>query len=159
MNKAMELMEVSHLTERPIHSISHGEMKRVGLAGVIAMQPPLILLDEPTASLDPASSHHLITLIQHLINHHGYTLIIVTHDINLASQIASRIIILNDGVITADGPVREILTNQKLLENSRLEPPILTKLFQELFKNKVQKTKIPVTIEEAIALLKGHQFL
>ena len=67
------------------------------------MQPPLLLLDEPSASLDPATTRHLVKLIKHLNSHHGYTLIIVTHDINLASLLAKRIIILNDGNIAADG--------------------------------------------------------
>ncbi len=151
---AMELMEVSHLAHRPIHRLSHGEMKRVGLAGLIAMRPPLILLDEPTASLDPASANHLVDLIKHLNSHHGYTLVMVTHDINVAAAIAKRIVILNQGRIIADGSVREILTDRALLETARLEPPILTRLFQELFSESGDDHDIPVTIEEAIQTLK-----
>lgn len=148
---AMDLMEVSHLADRPIHRLSHGEMRRVGLAGVIAMQPPLILLDEPTASLDPASTRHLIRLIRHLNSHHGYTLIVVTHDINIASMIATRVIILDHGEIVADGTPRAILTDRKLLEDSRLEPPLLTRLFQEL--DPGTTAPIPLTIEEALGML------
>ncbi len=148
---AMDLMEVSHLAQRPIHRLSHGEMRRVGLAGVIAMQPPLILLDEPTASLDPASTQHLIRLIRHLNSHHGYTLIMVTHDINIASMIATRVVILDHGEIVADGTPREILTDRRLLEGSRLEPPLLTRLFQEL--NDGSAAPIPLTIEEALERL------
>ncbi len=148
---AMDLMEVTHLAQRPIHRLSHGEMRRVGLAGVIAMQPPLILLDEPTASLDPASTQHLIRLIRHLNSHHGYTLIMVTHDINIASMIATRVIILDQGEIVADGTPRAILTNRRLLEGSRLEPPLLTRLFQELDDGSTDP--IPLTIEEAIEKL------
>jgi cobalt/nickel transport system ATP-binding protein len=148
---AMDLMEVSHLAKRPIHRLSHGEMRRVGLAGVIAMQPPLILLDEPTASLDPASTQHLIRLIRHLNSHHGYTLIMVTHDINVASMIATRVVILDHGEIVADGTPREILTDRRLLEGSRLEPPLLTRLFQEL--DEGSTAPIPLTIEEALERL------
>lgn len=148
---AMDLMEVTHLAKRPIHRLSHGEMRRVGLAGVIAMQPPLILLDEPTASLDPASTQHLIRLIRHLNSHHGYTLIMVTHDINIASMIATRVIILDQGEIVADGTPRAILTDRRLLEGSRLEPPLLTRLFQEL--DEGSTAPIPLTIEEALERL------
>lgn len=147
---AMELMEVSHLAHRPIHRLSHGEMKRVGLAGLIAMRPPLILLDEPTASLDPASANHLVDLIRHLNSHHGYTLVMVTHDINVAAAIAKRIVILNQGRIIADGSPRQILTDEKLLKTARLEPPILTRLFQQLYAGSGDHPEIPVTIEEAI---------
>lgn len=157
VDTAMELMEVSHLAHRPIHRLSHGEMKRVGLAGLIAMRPPLILLDEPTASLDPASANHLVDLIRHLNSHHGYTLVMVTHDVNVAAAIAKRVVILNQGEIVADGPPREILTDRELLETARLEPPILTRLFQELCENTDDKSRIPVTIDEAIEILKFSQ--
>jgi cobalt/nickel transport system ATP-binding protein len=150
---SMELMEVEHLAQRPIHRLSYGEMKRVGLAGLIALRPPLILLDEPTASLDPASGQHLVRLITHLNSHHGYTFVVVTHDINLASVIASRIIVLNDGRLVADGPPRRILTDESLLMDSRLEPPILTKLFQRLNGESESTNGIPITIDEAADLL------
>ena len=154
---AMALMEVSHLAHRPIHRLSHGEMKRVGLAGLIAMQPPLILLDEPTASLDPASANHLIDLIRHLNSHHGYTLIIVTHNIDLAAMIAKRILILTDGKITADGTPREILTDKQLLESARLTPPLLTQLFQSVLTDPSQPDRIPVNLEEAIQMMKAKR--
>ncbi|MCG6881399.1 MAG: cobalt ECF transporter T component CbiQ [Deltaproteobacteria bacterium] len=152
---AMNLMEVSHLAHRPIHRLSHGEMKRVGLAGLIAMRPPLILLDEPTAGLDPASANHLVNLIRHLNSHHGYTLVMVTHDVNVAAALAKRIVILNQGEIVADGSPRDILTDKQLLETARLEPPILTRLFQELLENCQDQGQIPVTIDEAIKILRS----
>jgi len=154
---AMSLMEVSHLANRPIHRLSYGEMKRVGLAGLIAMQPPLLLLDEPSASLDPATTRHLVKLIKHLNSHHGYTLIIVTHDINLASLLAKRVIILNDGHIAADGSPRKILTDDHLLKSARLEPPILTLLFKQFLKDSTNSDQIPVTTAEALELLKSYQ--
>jgi cobalt/nickel transport system ATP-binding protein len=150
---AMDQVEVRHLENRPIHRLSHGEMKRVGLAGLIAMRPPLILLDEPFAGLDPASTDHLLRLIHHLNNHHHYTFVIVTHDINIASLIAKRVIVLVDGRIIADGPPKNILTDETLLRNSRLEPPILTQLFQRIFDNPAENDRIPVTIDEALNVL------
>jgi cobalt/nickel transport system ATP-binding protein len=154
---AMSLMEVSHLAKRPIHRLSYGEMKRVGLAGLIAMQPPLLLLDEPSASLDPATTRHLVKLIKHLNSHHGYTLIIVTHDINLASLLAKRVIILNDGNIAADGSPRKILTDDHLLKSARLEPPMLTLLFKQLLKDSTNSDQIPVTTAEALKVLESYR--
>lgn len=155
VNTAMELMEVSDLADRPIHRLSYGQMKRVGLAGLIAMKPPLLLLDEPSANLDPASINQFIHHLRHLNSHHGYTFIIVTHDMDLAAQIADRIIILDDGRIAADSCTREILTDEKLLNKSRLEPPILTKMFQRLLRHPVDRQEIPLTIDEALAFFDG----
>ena len=129
----------------------------MGLAGLIAMKPPLLLLDEPSASLDPASTRRFIHHLRHLNTHHGYTFIIVTHDMNLAARIAQRIIILDDGKITADGNARDILTNQTLLSQSRLEPPILTRMFQEFLNDPCDHNKIPITMDEAINFLKKRK--
>jgi cobalt/nickel transport system ATP-binding protein len=149
---AMDQVEVRHLENRPIHRLSHGEMKRVGLAGLIAMRPPLILLDEPFAGLDPASTDHLLRLIRHLNSHHHYTFVIVTHDINITSLIAKRVIVLVDGRIIADGPPKTILTDEKLLRDSRLEPPILTQLFQRILGDSSENNRIPVTVDEALIM-------
>ena len=150
---AMDQVEVRHLENRPIHRLSHGEMKRVGLAGLIAMRPPLILLDEPFSGLDPASTDHLLGLIRHLNSHHHYTFVIVTHDINIASLIAKRMIVLVEGQIIADGPPKKILTDEQLLRDSRLEPPILTQLFQRILDDPSENDRIPVTIDEALDIL------
>lgn len=157
VDTAMELMEVSDLADRPIHRLSYGQMKRVGLAGLIAMKPPLLLLDEPSANLDPASTHQLVKHIKHLNDHHGYTFMVVTHDMNLAAQIADRIIVLDDGRITADSTARKILTDEKLLKRSRLEPPLLTQMFQRLLNDPVDRDEIPLTIDEAISFLMNAQ--
>lgn len=154
VDTAMDLMEVAHLARRPIHMLSFGEMKRVGLAGIIAMQPPLILMDEPTAGLDPASAEHLVRLIRHLNDHHGYTLVLVTHDINMAARIAKRIVIMDDGRIRADGEAGDILQEETLLERSRLEPPILTRLFKTMQRRGVcPALRIPTNVEAAAEYL------
>jgi cobalt ECF transporter T component CbiQ len=159
VNTAMELTEVSDIADKPIHRLSCGQMKRVGLAGLIAMKPPLLLLDEPSASLDPAATRKVIHHLRHLNAHHGYTFVIVTHDMNLAARIAQRIIILDKGKITADGTAREILTNEALLEASRLEPPLLTRMFQRLLDDPIDREKIPLTLEEALAYFKTNPFM
>ena len=159
VNTAMELTEVSDLADKPIHRLSSGQMKRVGLAGLIAMKPPLLLLDEPSANLDPAATRKLIHHLRHLNEHHGYTFVIVTHDMNLAARIAHRIVILDRGKITADGTAREILTDEALLEASRLEPPLLTRMFQRLLSDPMDRDRIPLTLEEALAFFKANPFI
>ena len=156
---AMALTEISDLGDKPIHRLSCGQMKRVGLAGLIAMKPPLLLLDEPSASLDPAATRKFIHHLRHLNEHHGYTFVIVTHDMNLAARIAQRIIILDRGRVVADDTARNILTDEALLEKSRLEPPLLTRMFQQLLDNPLDREKIPLTIEEAVAYFKTNPFI
>ena len=151
---AMDLMTVSHLAQRPIHRLSHGEMKKVGLAGIIAMRPPLIFLDEPSAGLDPSGARELVHLIGHLNSRHGYSFLTVTHDLDMVPLIANRIVIMDKGRILADGPTAEILGDAALLERARLEPPLLTKLFNRLAGGEVEFSDIPLTIDQAAACLR-----
>jgi cobalt ECF transporter T component CbiQ len=152
---AMALAEITHLAQRSVHQLSFGEMKRIGLAGLIAMRQPLMLLDEPSAYLDPAASRQVMQIVRRLNAEFGYTFIIVTHDMELAAELASRILIMQNGRIVADGKPREILTNQDLLRSARLEPPTLTKVFSEMSAtDRGAGTEVPITVAEARAFLK-----
>jgi cobalt/nickel transport system ATP-binding protein len=150
---ALESMEITHLAQRPIYRLSFGEMKRVGLAGILAMRPPLILLDEPTAYLDPAASRQLIRLVKNLNSQYGYTFIIVTHNMELASTLGRRVILLKDGKIAADGAARDVLTDEALLRACRLAPPLLTQLFKKIEPNRRLDCEIPLTLDEAATVL------
>ncbi|MCP4118589.1 MAG: cobalt ECF transporter T component CbiQ [Desulfobacteraceae bacterium] len=153
VDEAMKSTEIEHLAQRPIHRLSFGEMKRVGLAGLIAMKPPLILLDEPAAFMDPASVRQMIKIIRDLNENKGFTFVIVTHDINVAARVASRMVILNHGAVQADGFPKDILADETLLNESRLEPPILTKLFKKLKPDSLNNHEIPITTDEAVKKL------
>ena len=120
--QALKITEVQHLEHRPIHHLSGGEMKRVALAGIVAMQNSVLILDEPFDGLDPASSDRLITLIRHLTDDHGYTVLMATHQMSLVPEVAKRMLVMQGGRLLADGPVRELLTNIPLLEQARLHP-------------------------------------
>jgi ABC-type transporter Mla maintaining outer membrane lipid asymmetry ATPase subunit MlaF len=128
-------------------------MKRIGLAGLIAMRAPLLLLDEPKAYLDPAAAEHFTELVRRLNEDLGYTFVIVTHDMDFAAQVASRIVVLNDGAVEADGSARAILTDEALLKRARLEPPLLTRLFSNLDGSGLASDEIPITAAEAASLL------
>lgn len=149
---ALELTEAYHLRERPIHHLSGGEMKRVALAGLIAMRSPILVLDEPNNGLDPAANEHLIELLQHLHRDHGYALLTVTHKIDVVPRLAERVIVMESGHVLADGGVREILTDIPLLEKARLTPPEITKYFYEKQKQTGGKGVLPLTVEEALGL-------
>jgi cobalt ECF transporter T component CbiQ len=152
VDTAMELTEVSHLALRPTHRLSYGEMKRIGLAGLIAMRPPLLLLDEPNAYLDPAASQKLVAIVKNLHTNYGYSFVIVTHDMDLAAVLATRVVVMQQGHIVADGLPREILTDTALLQTARLEAPILTRLFASI-SEELGSHDIPLTVREARELL------
>jgi cobalt/nickel transport system ATP-binding protein len=153
VKRAMALAEVEHLAARPVHQLSFGEMRRVGLAGLIAMGQPLLLLDEPSAYLDPAASRQVVQLVRRLNRDHGYTFVIVTHDMKFAAELATRIVVMEHGRVLADGAPRAILTDAELLLRARLEPPTLTKLFSGT--DLVRKKAVPVTVAEGRALLEA----
>jgi len=102
------------------HHLSFGERKRVCLAGVLACRPQIIALDEPTSNLDPRARRQFIALIEKL----DCTKVIATHDLELVLEICSRVILLDQGRIYADGPTLEILSNEHLMEEHGLEVPL-----------------------------------
>ena len=104
---------------RPPHHLSFGQRRRVALATVLAMDPQILVLDEPTSNLDPAARRDLADILVTS----PVTAIIVTHDLPYALELCPRSVILNDGVIVADGPTAEILGDSRLMAANRLELP------------------------------------
>lgn len=148
---ALHLTEAQHLAKRPIHHLSGGEMKRVALAGLIAMRSPLLILDEPQNALDPASSDHFMQLVEHLHQEHGYAFLTVTHKMDYVPRLAQRVIVMDAGHVLADGPVRQVLTDIPLLERARLSPPSITQYFYERRRRLGQPLgDLPLTVEEAL---------
>ncbi len=152
---ALHLCEAQHLSQRPIHHLSGGEMKRVALAGLIAMRTPLLVLDEPNNGLDPAANEHLLDLVEHLHRDHGYAFLIVTHKMDFVPRMADRVLVMDQGSLLADASAREVLTDIPLLEKARLIPPAITKFFYEKSMKKglvPGPASLPLTVEEALKM-------
>ena len=115
----MELMGVAHLRDRPPYRLSGGEKKRVALASVIVLDPDVLLLDEPTSTLDPHSQSQLIDLIQDWKGS-SKTVITATHQLEIVDDIASRVVVLEAGKVGATGTPTEILSNYELLLRANL---------------------------------------
>lgn len=109
-----------HLAERPPYRLSEGEKRKVALASVLVHEPELLLLDEPTASLDPRSRTHLLDLLLEWGRQDGHTLVLCTHDLALAQALARRVVVLNRGQVLAQGRPEEILTDEVLLREANL---------------------------------------
>lgn len=107
------------LAERQPHRLSGGQKKAVAIAGVLAMKPDILVMDEPSANLDPKSRRHLIELLKGF----QHTKIIASHDLDMIMEVCGRCIVLNNGQLRADGSAGEILTNSALMEANDLELP------------------------------------
>lgn len=117
--EALAALELTALADRPIEALSFGEKKRACLAGVLAMRPRVLLLDEPTAGLDPAGEVRLLALIERL----DTTLVLATHAVDLVPQLCSRVLLLGAGGVVADGPTAPIMADAARLAACRLRPP------------------------------------
>lgn len=118
--EALERVGALALRERPPYRLSGGEKRAVALATVLAMEPDILVLDEPSSHLDPAARRRLIRLLASM----GHTRFIATHDLDLALDLCARTIVLCAGQIVADGPSLDIFADTALLAASSLEPPL-----------------------------------
>jgi cobalt/nickel transport system ATP-binding protein len=119
VEEALRAVGMLDHVDRPPHHLSFGQRRRVAVATVLAMRPEILVLDEPSSNLDPASRRELAEILESL----DVTVLMVTHDLPYALQLCERSVILSDGVVAADGPTREILSHTELLARHRLELP------------------------------------
>jgi cobalt/nickel transport system ATP-binding protein len=120
VDQALALVHMSEFKDRPPHHLSFGQRRRVAVATVLAMKPEILVLDEPSSNLDPASRRELANILREL----KITTLMVTHDIPYAYELCERSIILSGGVVVADGDTKTILSDSKLLSENRLELPV-----------------------------------
>lgn len=117
---ALEQLGITHLRDRMPHRLSGGEKRVIAIASVLAMNPRVILFDEPTSFLDPQARRNVINTLDSL----KMTKIIATHDLDMALDICDRVIILHHGSVFADGTVKDILLDENLLSQCHLELPL-----------------------------------
>lgn len=116
-DKTLELLGISALRDRQAQRLSGGEKRMAALATVLAMEPKLLLLDEPTAFLDPKARRRLITVMQQL----PQTMLVATHDLTFALETCRRCVVLNKGALFADGVSKELLFDEKTMEDGGVE--------------------------------------
>ncbi len=120
VSSALETVGCAGLRDKPPHHLSGGQRRAVAIATVLAMEPDILVMDEPSSGLDPKSRRTLITLLRGF----RHTKIIASHDLDLILDVCERCLIIKDGRIEADGPVESILTSKPLLEENNLELPL-----------------------------------
>lgn len=151
--EALELVEMSDSKDKPPHHLSGGQQKKVAIAGIIAMRPEIMILDEPTAGLDPQGVDQILEILNKL-NEERMTIVISSHDVEMINDFADHIFVLKEGKIIGDGTPDEIFSNHELLEKANLKPPKTAELLKILKENgldvDINKIKVKDCCEEIL---------
>jgi cobalt/nickel transport system ATP-binding protein len=151
VDEALKTVGMAEFAEKPPHFLSLGQKKRVALAGVLAMQPEVIIMDEPTSNLDPRATSEILHLLLHLNKEEGITLLLATHDVDMVPLFANRLYILNKGKLVSSGAPKDIFSNTEMIRDVNLRSPRIAHLFEVLKKedNLPVNPTLPLTISEA----------
>ena len=148
VDDALKKVGMDGFQRKAPHHLSGGQKKRVAIAGILAMQPELMVLDEPTSGLDPQGAIDILELLYEL-NDEGMTIIISTHDVDLVPNYAKKVFVLVEGSLIAEGTPKEIFAQPEILEKANLRVPLVTELFQNLEKEGFNmENDYPLTVEE-----------
>lgn len=149
VDTALKLVGMYEHRERPTHKLSGGQKQRVAIAGIIAMEPECLVLDEPTAMLDPKGRKEVMDTVISLNKNKGITVILITHFMEEAES-ADRVIVMSDGNITADGTPKEIFSQTKKIRDAGLEVPQTTDLLDRLNKMGLSVSGSVISTEECV---------
>ena len=153
VEKILKLLEIEKLRDRNPYDLSGGQKQRVALASIIAMDPDILVIDEPTSQLDPKGTEDIFKIINLMANE-GKTIILVEHKLELIAEYAQNILVLDEGEIILSGKAEEVLNNKILLEKE-IGMTQYSMLAYELEKaRKVEFEEIPITKEKTVELLK-----
>ena len=153
VEKILKLLEIEKLRDRNPYDLSGGQKQRVALASIIAMDPDILVIDEPTSQLDPKGTEDIFKIINLMANE-GKTIILVEHKLELIAEYAQNILVLDEGEIILSGKAEEVLNNKILLEKE-IGMTQYSMLAYELEKSgKVEFEEIPITKEKIVELLK-----
>ncbi|MEG1896487.1 MAG: ATP-binding cassette domain-containing protein, partial [Oscillospiraceae bacterium] len=156
IDEAMEKTGVYKFKDKAPHHLSGGQKQRVAIAGIIAMRPDCIVLDEPTAMLDPEGRNKVIKTIKSLNKDYGITVILITHYMNEAAQ-SDRVVVMNDGNIVKIGTPKEIFSQVEFVKKLSLDVPQTSEIAYELTKKGYPLSTQAISIEECAQQL--YKFL
>ena len=149
---ALEVTGISPLKEKPPYELSGGQQQRAAIAAVLAMQPKVMILDEPTSFLDPKSALEILEVISDLNKKLGITIILVEHRLDIVSKHANRVIVMDNGRIVLDGTPKDVYGEHARLIGIGL--PRVTTLFNLLQRDGIRFAETPTTVDEAVDVLR-----
>ena len=147
VDDALEAVGMTQFVKHAPHLLSGGQKQRIAIAGVLAMKPECIVLDEATAMLDPIGRREVLAAIEKLNREQGITVVLITHHMNEAEH-ADRVIVMNDGLVVMDGKPREVFTRKKELEDIGLAVPDTVSLLFSLREAGMDVPVDAITVEE-----------
>ena len=158
ISESLEMVGMSGFEDKTPHHLSGGQQKRVAIAGIIAMRPEIMILDEPTAGLDPEGVDKVLNILNKL-NDEGMSIIISSHDIEMVNQFADKIYVLYGGQIIASGDKHQIFSDKELLKKAHLKAPVTTEILYKLKENGLnvdtEKITVKETVEEILKIIKN----
>ena len=146
---AMERTGVSHLRDKPTHALSFGQKKRAAIAGVLVMEPEVLILDEPTAGLDPVGTESILSNIRAYHKAQNATIIMVSHSMEEMARTVDRLVVVNDGKIALEGAPSQVFQHGQELEDMGLGIPQMTRVFNRLKAMGVDVGSSVYTVEQA----------
>lgn len=153
ITESLEMVGMSGFEDKTPHHLSGGQQKRVAIAGIVAMRPEIMILDEPTAGLDPEGVDKVLSILNEL-NKDGMSIVISSHDIEMVNEFADKIFVLYDGEIIASGDKHQIFSNKELLKKAHLKAPVSTEILYKLKENGLdvdtEKLSVDETVEEIL---------
>ncbi|SHI27713.1 energy-coupling factor transporter ATPase [Clostridium intestinale] len=149
--KAMNMVGLDYeiYKDKSPFELSGGQKRRVAIAGVVAMEPKVLILDEPTAGLDPKGRDEILVQIQKLHKEYGMTIVLVSHSMEDVAKVANRVIVMNSGEIILDGEPKEVFKESEVLESVGLAVPQVTYLIKALIEKGFKVDKDIFTIDQA----------
>ena len=154
---ALKMFGMENYEDKTPHHLSGGQQKRIAIAGIIAMKPELMILDEPTAGLDPDGVEKVLNIMNQL-NEEGMTLIISSHDIDMISKYADKIFVLYNGEIIESGNKNKIFSDMKLLKKAHLRTPITTEILYNLKESGLNVNTEKISVKDTCAeIIKAKQ--
>ena len=159
ISKAKELIKLvgldeSYLDKSPFE-LSGGEMRKVALCGVLALEPKVLILDEPTVALDYKSREEIMTMVKKLKDELNMTIVLISHNMNYVLEYADKVFVLKNGKINFEGTVEELFADENLLKENSLEQPELLKFYNNLQENNIKLDVFPRKYEDLIDALKN----
>ena len=154
---ALKMVGMENYEDKTPHHLSGGQQKRIAIAGIIAMKPEIMILDEPTAGLDPDGVEKVLNIMNQL-NKEGMTLIISSHDIDMISKYADKIFILYNGEIIESGNKNKIFSDMELLKKAHLRTPITTEILYNLKESGLNVNTEKISVKDTCAeIIKAKQ--